>query len=71
MGAAERPRLSTARVPEITTEPVARKTLTLVAAPGHPLAGRGRPAAWRDLAAGHFLLLEEGCAPRPARAREA
>ncbi|MFH9090538.1 LysR family transcriptional regulator [Streptomyces sp. NPDC017673] len=48
--------------PEIATEPVAREALTLVASPGHPLAGRDRPAAWGDLAAEHFFLLEEGCA---------
>ncbi|MFH9677617.1 LysR family transcriptional regulator [Streptomyces sp. NPDC017405] len=47
---------------EIATEPVAREALALVAAPGHPLAGRDRRAAWGDLAAEHFFLLEEGCA---------
>ncbi|PPS70696.1 LysR family transcriptional regulator [Streptomyces sp. MH60] len=55
--------------PDVTSEPVGREPLVLVAAPGHPLAARERRASWPELAGESFFLLEEGCSYSDALAR--
>lgn len=47
--------------PDVTAERVSSLPLVLLAAPGHPLAGRDRPATWQELAREDFFLHEQGC----------
>ncbi|MFA3878113.1 LysR family transcriptional regulator [Streptomyces sp. MMCC 100] len=61
--------LEEAEFPDVTSEPVGREPLVLVAAPGHPLAGRARTASWPELAGETYFLLEEGCSYSDALAR--
>jgi DNA-binding transcriptional LysR family regulator len=47
--------------PDIGTERLATEPLVLLCAPDHPLARRGEPATWRELAGESFFLHEQGC----------
>ncbi|MGW3110661.1 LysR family transcriptional regulator [Streptomyces sp. NPDC001091] len=46
---------------DISAERIAAQPLDLLCAPGHRLAGRTRPATWRELAQEDFFLHEQGC----------
>lgn len=46
---------------------IGHEPLTIVAGPGHPLAGT--PATWQQLAAERFFLLEDGCSHSDELAR--
>ncbi|MGI5466386.1 substrate-binding domain-containing protein [Streptomyces sp. CA-132043] len=47
--------------PDLLAERIAGQPLVLLCSPSHPLAGRERPATWRELAQESFFLHEQGC----------
>jgi DNA-binding transcriptional LysR family regulator len=47
--------------PDIAAERLGHEPLVLVCAPDHPLAHRGQPATWAELARESFFLHEQGC----------